>query len=329
MAGEGDGTMARPPHEWEIAELTGDASGERMDLFLARELGATRSMAQRLLKEGRVRIEGGRDGRLRASSRVQEGAAYRVTLPEPENMEIEPEPTAFRVIYEDQDLLVIDKPAGLVVHPAPGHWRGTLVHGLLWRYPEVARLGNRLRPGIVHRLDAGTSGLMVAARRQPAMEELQRMFSQRQVTKEYLALAHGSPARREGVLSGPIARDPGNPLRMAVVDEAAGGRPALTGYRVLWSRGGLSLTVCRLLTGRTHQIRVHMAALGHPLVGDVLYGAPREEGFDRVFLHSWKLAFVHPATGAPLAFRLPLPEDLTARLRELAPLRHRGAGRDK
>ena len=305
--------------ERESVTLTGDASGERLDMFLSKALGLTRSLAQRLLKEGRVLLDARsgdsqdklRPENLKPSSRVQEGSTYRVVLPEFENMEIDPEPVDFRVIYEDQDILVIDKPAGLVVHPAPGHWRGTLVHGLLWRYPEMARLGNRLRPGIVHRLDATTSGLMLVARSQSAMEELQRMFSQRQVTKEYLALLHGSTARHEGTLSGPIARDPRNPLRMAVV---ADGRPALTGYRVLWNKGAISLVVCRLFTGRTHQIRVHMAAMGHPLVGDALYGAPREDGFERVFLHSWKLGFTHPVTGAEMAFRLPLPRELIAYL---------------
>ncbi|MBQ9564936.1 MAG: RluA family pseudouridine synthase [Synergistaceae bacterium] len=289
-------------------ELIGDsAPGERLDVFLSRSLGITRSFAQRLVKEGRV-AGGAALTPLKPSSRVQSGMSYSVALPEPEGMEIEPEPVDFGVVYEDEDLMIIDKPAGLVVHPAPGHWRGTLVHGLLWRYPEMRGLRNRLRPGIVHRLDATTSGLMVVARRQPVMEELQRMFQERRVMKQYLALVHGTPARREGTLSGPIARDPDNPLRMAVLD---GGRPALTGYRVLWSRGGASLVVWSLFPGRTHQIRVHMAALGHPLFGDTLYGAPKTDGLtDRVFLHSWRLAFAHPVTGAELSFRLPLPEEL-------------------
>ena len=259
-----------------LETLMGDEEGGRLDVFLSHGLGVTRSFAQRLLKEGRVEGPG---GRLRPAAKVLPGAAYRVALPEPEGMEIEPEPAAFGVVYEDRDLAVIDKPAGLVVHPAPGHWRGTLVHGLLWRYPEMRLLRNRLRPGIVHRLDATTSGLMVVARRQEAMEELQRMFQARRVTKE----------------------------RMAVVE---GGRPALTGYRVLWRRGGASLTVCSLFTGRTHQIRVHMAALGHPLFGDALYGASRGRELGRVFLHSWCLAFPHPVTGVPLSFRLPLPREL-------------------
>ena len=302
--------------EQEIIKVTGDTAGARLDVFLSGALGITRSFAQRLIKDGRVSGEGAKG--LKPSSRVPVGEEYSIILPEPEGMEIEPEPVDFDVVYEDEDLIVISKPAGLVVHPAPGHWRGTLVHGLLWRYPEMKQLHSPLRPGIVHRLDATTSGLMIVARRQPVMETLQSMFQERQVTKQYLALIHGTPARSEGTLSGPIARDPDNPLRMAVID---GGRPALTGYRVLWSRPAqrdtcrMSLVICSLFTGRTHQIRVHMAALGHPLVGDTLYGAPEsDEITDRVFLHSWRLAFQHPVTAAPLAFCLPLPEELKAYL---------------
>ncbi|WP_208872945.1 pseudouridine synthase, partial [Fretibacterium fastidiosum] len=191
-----------------LETLMGDEEGGRLDVFLSHGLGVTRSFAQRLLKEGRVEGPG---GRLRPAAKVLPGAAYRVALPEPEGMEIEPEPAAFGVVYEDRDLAVIDKPAGLVVHPAPGHWRGTLVHGLLWRYPEMRLLRNRLRPGIVHRLDATTSGLMVVARRQEAMEELQRMFQARRVTKEYLALARGGPSLRSGDPLRPHRAGPGEP----------------------------------------------------------------------------------------------------------------------
>ena len=300
--------------EQELIKVTEDSAGARLDVFLSGALGITRSFAQRLIKDGHVSGAGTKS--LKPSSRVQVGEEYAVILPEPEGMEIEPEPVDFGVVYEDEELIVVNKPAGLVVHPAPGHWRGTLVHGLLWRYPDMKQLRNHLRPGIVHRLDATTSGLMVVARRQPVMEALQQMFQERRVTKQYLALVHGTPARGEGTLSGPIARDPDNPLRMAVID---GGRPALTGYRVLWSRpaqrdtcrGGVSLVVCSLFTGRTHQIRVHMAALGHPLAGDTLYGAPESDGLaGRVFLHSWRLAFTHPVTATPMTFCLPLPEEL-------------------
>ncbi|MDR2136674.1 MAG: RluA family pseudouridine synthase, partial [Synergistaceae bacterium] len=206
------------------------------------------------------------------------------------------------------DLLVIDKPAGLVVHPAPGHWKGTLVHGLLWRYPDLGPFNNVRRPGIVHRLDATTSGLMLVARGQRAMELLQKDFKARTIEKTYLALARGSFNRREGVLEGPIGRHSANRLKMAVTE---GGRPSITEYRVLWEKDGYSFVVCKLLTGRTHQIRVHMAAAGHPLAGDSLYGTvPKKDALHRVFLHSWKLGFLHPVSGRKLSFTCPLPEEL-------------------
>ena len=289
-------------------ELAVDVSGERLDVFLARRLGVTRSFAQRLVREGRAFCDGAKP---KPALKVREGAVCRVAMPPPEELEIAPEPVDFRVVHEDDALLVVDKPAGLVVHPAPGHWSGTLVHGLMWRYPDMGPFNNVKRPGIVHRLDATTSGLMLVARRQGAMEALQEQFRDRSLEKEYLALVRGRLASAEGTLSGPIGRDPANRLRMTVIE---GGRPALTGYRVLWCCGGLSLVLCTLHTGRTHQIRVHLAALGRPLVGDTLYGAPEEPGFGRVFLHSWRLAFSHPVTGARMAFRSPLPRDLLAYL---------------
>jgi 23S rRNA pseudouridine1911/1915/1917 synthase len=172
---------------------------------------------------------------------------------------------------------------------------------------------NVARPGIVHRLDATTSGLMLVAREQKTMESLQKAFAERRVGKKYIALAQGHFDRAEGILEGPIGRHPQNRLKMAVVE---GGRPSSTGYQVLWSRGGASLVVCRLFTGRTHQIRVHMAASGHPLVGDALYGAP-EEGFNRVFLHSWRLDFCHPITSRPLSFTCPLSQELREYLKPL------------
>jgi 23S rRNA pseudouridine1911/1915/1917 synthase len=215
----------------------------------------------------------------------------------------------FRVVFEDSDLVVLDKPAGIVVHPAPGHWRGTLVHGLLYRYPNLGTLNGVVRPGIVHRLDATTSGLMVAALNGLAQEGLMRQFKARSVEKEYLALACGAPPARELLVDLPIGRDPVSRIRMAVRDE---GRPALTEVRLLWARGGFSLLRCRIHSGRTHQIRVHLSALGCPLFGDVLYGRGDRGGppLDRVFLHSWRLSFEHPRTGLRLVFRSSLPIEL-------------------
>ncbi|NLL35997.1 MAG: RluA family pseudouridine synthase [Fretibacterium sp.] len=301
-----------PEPQGVVEQLEAESGGERLDVFLARQLGLSRSFAQRLVKEGRV--ERRRRGRLKPSTLVEVGDAFSVDLPPPEGLDLEPEPVEFGVVYEDDSLMVVDKPSGLVVHPAPGHWHGTLVHGLLWLQPDMGPFNNVRRPGIVHRLDAPTSGLMVVARRQEIMERLQSEFAARRVEKEYLALVQGVPSLRSGTLSGPIARDPGNRLRMAVVE---GGRDSLTGYRVLWSHSGLSLVLCQLFTGRTHQIRVHLAALGHPIVGDALYGAKKTAGFDRIFLHSWRLAFKHPVTGERLSFRSPLPEELKRLLKGL------------
>ena len=284
---------------------------QRLDVLLARHLGITRTFAQKLIKEGNVTSEKnqGRPLKLKPSYKPAAGEAFVVAVPPPERLETEPEDVPFTVVYEDAFLLVVDKPAGLVVHPAPGHWRGTLVHGLLWRYPDVGPFNNVARPGIVHRLDATTSGLMLVAREQKTMEALQKEFKERAVEKNYLALVHGNFSRTEGILEGPIDRHPQNRLKMALVE---GGRPSRTEYRVLWNdaRRARSLVVCRLITGRTHQIRVHMSAAGHPLIGDVLYGGKEVPGFNRVFLHSWKLSFTHPATGENLEFTLPLPEEL-------------------
>jgi 23S rRNA pseudouridine1911/1915/1917 synthase len=331
-----------------LEELTVQTEeGGRADVFLSRRLGITRSFARKLVQEGRLerlsnRVAGARvadsrtaDGRaargsdkMKPSRQVVPGETYLVRVPPPETLEIEPEDVPFEVVYEDAFLLVVNKPAGLVVHPAPGHWRGTLVHGLLKRYPDMGPFNNVRRPGIVHRLDATTSGLMLAAREQRTMELLQKSFKERTMEKRYLALAHGTfaEAAREGVLEGPVGRHPAHRLKMAVVE---GGRPSATEYRVLWSRNGFSLVVCGLLTGRTHQIRVHMAAAGHPLAGDTLYGAKEAPGpaqgsgpaqsplSGRVFLHSWRLAFTHPITGRALRFTCPLPDELRRFVRNL------------
>jgi 23S rRNA pseudouridine1911/1915/1917 synthase len=314
----------------EEIELEPDREGERADVFLSRRLGITRSFAQKLIREGRVErlseplcepapghsVHRALLGRIKPSYYIAIDEAYRVSIPPPEDLGIEPEDVPFEVVYEDAFLLVLNKPAGLVVHPAPGHWTGTLVHGLLKRYPDMGPFNNVRRPGIVHRLDATTSGLMIAAREQRTMDLLQKMFRERRIEKRYLALAHGNFAEREGVLEGPIGRHPVYRLKMAVVE---GGRPSVTEYRVLWSRGGFSFVVCRLVTGRTHQIRVQMSAADHPLVGDALYGAKEIPGFGRIFLHSWRLAFAHPVTGESLRFTCPLPEELRAYLRRISP----------
>jgi 23S rRNA pseudouridine1911/1915/1917 synthase len=285
-----------------------DLAGHRLDFAVSRELGVSRSYAKSLIKNGRVAPADGR--RVKPSTKIEVAERYVIDVPEPEKLDLEPEDVPFGVVHSDEDIIVIDKPAGLVVHPAPGHWSGTLVHGLLFRFPELGNLNGVARPGIVHRLDATTSGLMVAARNGFAQEKLWAAFKSRTVDKTYLALCHGTPRPRRARIDMPIARDLADGKKMAVRDD---GKPSVTDYETLWSAGGCSLLICALHTGRTHQIRVHLNAIGCPLVGDALYAPSRKNPFEspRVFLHSWKLSFKHPRSGERISFRSFLPKDLT------------------
>ncbi|MDI9370172.1 MAG: RluA family pseudouridine synthase [Synergistota bacterium] len=288
-------------------------AGDRLDLFIAERLDLPRSFARRLIETGAVAIDTGK--RPKPSLRVAAGMGVLVSLP-PVEPALSPEPVPFQLVYEDPWLMVVNKPSGLVVHPAPGNWRGTLVHGLLHRFGRWGEFIDEDRPGIVHRLDATSSGLLVVAKDQMTLEELQRQFRNREVEKLYLALAEGRIADSSGKIDMPIQRSVRNRLRMSTGPE---GKEAVTVFRVLWRRGGYSFVECRIPTGRTHQIRVHMSRLGHPLDGDSLYGASKKSArrLGRVFLHSWRLSFRHPFTGANSSFTCPLPEELTARLREI------------
>ena len=292
-----------------IVEITAEHDYDRLDTFLSEQLEQTRTFVQKLVKSGNVKR--GKRNDLKPSKKVLAGQTFTAEIQESLNLTyLKADPVDFDVIYEDEHLFIINKPAGIVVHPAPGSWRNTLVNGLVYRYPEMRELPNWLRPGIVHRLDGGTSGLMVVARTQKATLELQAMFKARTVKKHYIALAHGVPEKKEGILSGPIDRDPNNRLHMIIIES---GKPSLTGYKVIWSMNDISLVECELFTGRTHQIRVHMSALGCPLVGDKTYGA-NDEGLGRVYLHSWKLEFTHPVTGEEMKFRQPVTPDFIERI---------------
>ncbi|MDR1481411.1 MAG: RluA family pseudouridine synthase [Synergistaceae bacterium] len=294
--------------------ITEELSGHRLDFSVSRELGVGRTYAQTLIRDGRVLSSG--DRRIKPSIKVGLGEEYSIEIPPPERLDLEPEDVAFRVVYSDDDVIVVDKPAGLVVHPAPGHWSGTLVHGLLFRFPELGSLNGVERPGIVHRLDATTSGLMVVARNGLAQESLFKEFKERRVSKTYLALCHSVPERAAGRIDMPVGRDPVNRHRMAVTNR---GRAAVTDYTVIWSDGGYSFVRCAPRSGRTHQIRVHMKALNCPLVGDELYAPSRRSPFlsPRVFLHSWKISFTHPRHGGPMDFRSFIPDDLIECLRAI------------
>ena len=294
----------------DVRDLVADRAHERLDRFVARRLPElTRSRVRRLIDQGFVTI----DGRPAAKAGValDEGRRVQVTLPPPAPLELEPEPIPLRIVYEDADLLVVDKQPGLAVHPSPGHSRHTLVHAVLAHCPDLSGIGGVLRPGIVHRLDKDTSGLIIVAKHDAAHVSLARQLKERKVEKTYLALVEGRITPPKGVIEAPIARDPRRRKRMAVVD---GGRDARTRYRVLREVAGRSLVEVRPETGRTHQIRVHLAAIGHPIVGDPLYG---KRSLGRQFLHAQRLAFRHPRTGERLELEAPLAEDLRRALAEL------------
>lgn len=291
-----------------------DAENDRIDRYLSRILGFSRNFVQNLLRNGNVRIDGA--NAVKQSARVFSGMKISIAIPPPRSSDITPEDVPFNVLFEDDHILVISKPSGVVVHPAPGNWTGTLVHGLLHRYPDIGNIGNVLRPGIVHRLDGATSGLLIVARSQTALVRLQEQFRERSVGKEYLAVVRGTPERKSGTIDLPIGRDPVHRVCMAVTND---GKPARTQYRVLWSRGRISLLRVSIHSGRTHQIRVHMKAIGHPVIGDELYCNETLLGkeHERLLLHSWRLSFEHPLSGERLSFLCPLPTDFITALQEL------------
>jgi len=290
--------------------LIGQAQhGQRLDRALAALVTEfSRSYLQQLIDAGMVELQ----GRVvtKASGTVHAGEAGRIELrPTPQSQAFRPEAMPITVLHEDEHLRIIDKPAGLVVHPAPGHWSGTLLNGLLALDPKASLLP---RAGIVHRLDRDTSGLMVVARSRAAMDALVQLIAAREVKRQYLALAHrswqGAAARH---VDAAIGRDPRNRLRMAVVDlERHPGKPARTLIERLESNAQGCAVRCTLETGRTHQIRVHMASIGHPLVGDTLYGGVAAAGLTRQALHAFRLGFVHPMTGVAMEFKSLPPSDI-------------------
>jgi 23S rRNA pseudouridine1911/1915/1917 synthase len=301
------------------------ARGQRLDRFLADAIGTlSRSRVKSLIEQGRLR----RDGVVLSepADPVRAGATYQLDLPAPLPATPQPQHIPFAILYEDADIIVLDKPAGLVVHPAPGNYDGTLVNALLAHCGEqLTGIGGERRPGIVHRLDKDTSGVMVAAKTQLANAALTAAFAARDLDRAYLALAWGLPGPLAGEIEGAIGRDSRNRKRMAVV--ARGGKAALTHYRTLraWATS-VSLLECRLATGRTHQIRVHLAARGHPVVGDPVYlrrvpAAARSLpepirqillDFPRQALHAARLGFAHPRTGKTLSFATDPPADMAA-----------------
>jgi 23S rRNA pseudouridine1911/1915/1917 synthase len=285
-----------------------ESSGTRLDRFLAElpEVGS-RAVAERLVRQGGVRV----DGRVRAKShRLEAGEEVEFAAPAPRPSGLEPQELGLVVPYEDEHLLVVDKPAGVVVHPSAGHAEGTLVHGLLAH--EIEGGDDADRPGIVHRLDRDTSGLLAVARTAEAHRRLQELIRRRELTREYLALVVGRPRSRRGTIEAPIGRDRHDPLRHSLDTDAP--RDAVTHFEIERELDGYTLLRVTLETGRTHQIRVHLAAIDLPIAGDPTYGRPGVLGLERQFLHAARLAFDHPFAGERVDVESPLPPDLAVAL---------------
>ncbi|HIE17143.1 MAG TPA: RluA family pseudouridine synthase [Dehalococcoidia bacterium] len=282
---------------------------DRLDRYLAREYPElSRSRLQKLIAQGYILVNG---CPARASQKLKSGDRVSVTLPPPEMVSLVPELMPLTVVYEDNDLVVIDKPAGLVVHPSPGHKAHTIINALLARCPDLASFGNSLRPGIVHRLDRDTSGLMIIAKNVLAQHYLVNQFKERSVSKGYLVLVKGRLTPVRGIIDAPIGRNPFNRKRMAVMAE---GRAARTSFEVKDYLNDCTLLDISTETGRTHQIRVHLAAIGHPVIGDPVYGV-KSKSVKRQFVHAYRLGFRLPVTGEYREFRSELPSDLQQAMR--------------
>jgi 23S rRNA pseudouridine1911/1915/1917 synthase len=300
--------------------FTVSEDGARLDGYIATNSDLSRARVQALITEGMVSVDGSSG---KKSDRLKAGQRIEIRIPPPTPITLEPEPIPIDVVYEDRSLLVVNKPAGLVVHPGPGHPSGTLVNALLNHVQDLSGIGGKLRPGIVHRLDRYTSGLMVVAKNDKAHRTLSTALENREVKRLYMAVSWGHLKESPLEVEEPIGRDPMDRQRMAVVKA---GRYAVTRFRVLESWAGAELLEVALGTGRTHQIRVHLAHIGHPVVGDEVYGVGWQKGMSggkisswaqemhrrvgRQFLHAWRLSFCHPDTGEVMKFERDLPEDL-------------------
>ena len=290
----------------EVVTADAENAGARIDVCLAAKLGVSRSNMQKLLEEGRVKRG---DKVLKANYKVREGEIYTVDIPEPEPIEAVPEDIPLDIIYEGDDVVVLNKARGMVVHPAPGNYTGTLVNALLYHCKNLSGINSAIRPGIVHRLDKDTSGIMIVAKNDAAHIALSQQIQSKTAVRTYLAVVRGNIKTDSGTIETQIARDRNDRKKMAVVKE--GGRDAITDYEVLERFGKYTLVRCKLRTGRTHQIRVHMEYLGYPLVGDPKY-SPMKTPFaiKGQALHSHTLEFTHPRTGERMKFEAPLPEDM-------------------
>ena len=293
-----------------------ESEGARLDKALSFALpDVSRTYIQKLIEMGMVILNG--ETAYSKKIPVKAGDRLTVILPEPENLNVEAEDLPLRIVYEDDQLLVVDKEKGMVVHPAPGNFQGTLVNGILYHCRDkLSTINGTIRPGIVHRIDKDTSGLLMVAKTDSAHRSLAAQLAEHSITRGYLALVHGNLAQDKGRIDAPIGRDPGNRLRQKVTDR--GGKHAVTDYEVRERFGRYTLIEARLQTGRTHQIRVHLSHIGHPLLGDYVYGPKKNPyGVDGQMLHAYQLGFSHPETGAYMEFQSPLPEEFERVLRRL------------
>lgn len=290
----------------ETVTAEAEDAGTRADVFLAAKLGVSRSNMQKLLEDGRVKRG---EKIIKANYKVRAGEMFVVDIPEPEPIEAVPENIPLDIIYEDDDVAVLNKARGMVVHPAPGNYTGTLVNALLYHCSNLSGINSAIRPGIVHRLDKDTSGIMIVAKNDAAHISLSQQIQSKTAVRTYLAVVRGNIKTDSGTIETQIARDKTDRKKMAVVKE--GGRDAITDYEVLERFGKYTLVRCKLRTGRTHQIRVHMEYLGYPLVGDPKYSPMKTPfGIKGQALHSHTLEFTHPRTGERMKFEAPLPEDM-------------------
>ncbi len=303
--------------EEDLLQITAEESGERIDALLARILPElSRSAAQRLLEEGRVLLG---DTPVKKNYKCAAGEVFFVSLPEAEDVPLVAQDIPLDAVYEDDDVIVVNKPRGMVVHPAPGHPDGTLVNALLFHCGDsLSGVGGEKRPGIVHRIDKDTSGLLIVAKNDFAHQALSAQLADRSLSRVYEAVVRGNLREDAGTVDRPIGRHPTDRKRMAVTEKNS--RPAVTHWEVLARYRGYTHIRCRLETGRTHQIRVHLASLGHPLLGDFTYGAPSpEKGLEGQCLHARELKFIHPRTGEPVHLETPLPAYFLEVLSKLGP----------